>query len=136
MVKYLPDRLTNNLVSLIDVTSSKVKNLGIKKVGLLASPATIESKLYSSRLRNIEVVTLSKEDQTKTEHIIRSVIAGKIPDTEQLTKQVDKLKHKGAEKVILGCTELSILNDKSILKDVIDPVEEVIKVLLPREDAL
>ena len=115
----------DQLISLIDVTLTKIHKQGYKNIGLIASPSTVKSYLYGDG-----VLVLSKTEQIGTEKMIRSVIKGGRVDVTELKVQVDKLRKQGADIVILGCTELSYIASKEKLEGTIDPVEEVIKVAL------
>lgn len=48
--------------------------------------------------------------------IYKDIKAGKIPDIEKYNVVVTHLKNKGAQVIILGCTELSLLKNNMILK--------------------
>ena len=102
-----------NFVSLIDVVADSAKSAGIKKVGLMASPVTIATGLYSDALKKqgIKVVTPAKADQQTTESVIRAVIAGQAGAGEaaKLADISEKLIGRGAEGIILGCTELPLV---------------------------
>ncbi len=87
-----------------------------KTVGLLASPTTIATNQYPG------VITLPKSGQKSTENIIRSVIGGASSQARALQGQINELRNLGADKVILGCTELSLIAADNHLQHVIDPV--------------
>lgn len=90
-----------------------------KKVGLLATDGTVQSKIYDLYFNkeNIEMINLDENSQKSIMNIIYSVKAGKnqIP-LEDIYSAIDELKGKGADVVILGCTELSVVNEKHDLK--------------------
>lgn len=58
--------------------------------------------------------------------MIRLTIAGRTPGKVQLMDCIDSLKSIGAEKIILGCTELSVIGDAIHDKCVIDPLKLVV----------
>lgn len=100
-------------ISMIGETIKEVKNIGLKKVGLLATPSTIRSKLYQSGLKSfgIQAVIPSEKDLLVLEKVIRNVIKGEIikSDTEKLLIIANSLNKKGGEGIILGCTELPLV---------------------------
>ncbi len=49
--------------------------------------------------------------------IYDSVKAGKKPDDRQLMEVATELREKGAQRIILGCTELSVLKEQFELPD-------------------
>ena len=89
-----------------------------QKIGLVATPATLSSGLYG------EVIAPNEAGVRKIEEIIRQVISG-APAWDLaggLQIEIEKLKSRGAEKVILGYSELSILGEFIDLDYVVDPV--------------
>jgi aspartate racemase len=111
-----------NFISMIDAVVDEVKNLGIKRVGILATPTTIKTRLYQDKLSliNTEFYTLSLNDQSKYESVIRSVISG-----NTLKSQVDYLYKSTVEfieeyqldGIVLGCTELPLMFPKENLSN-------------------
>lgn len=101
-------------VEIIDATAETSRYLaskGINAVGLMATDGTITTGLFQKALESegISVVLPTKENQAKVmSAIYDSVKAGKAVDVEELYSVRDSLMKSGAEKVILGCTELSV----------------------------
>lgn len=91
----------------------KKSNSKLKTVGLLAAKIVIESKLYQKEFHDVGITTvvLTDEEQKIVRNIIEKV---KLDDTCKettalLRKAIKILLHKGAEVIIAGCTEISIL---------------------------
>jgi len=113
----LLDRLVelpkHNFVSMIDAVTQEISSRGLTRVGLLASPVTIKSRLYHDALsiRGIEVIQPSKSDISILNTVIRDVISGVSPGLlrAKLTKIADKLQSSGADCILLGCTELPLV---------------------------
>lgn len=81
--------------------------------GLLATPTTIRSGLYHQLLvKQKPLLILDTDGQEQTEHLIRRTIAGELTNQDDLSPLIVQLQAKGATKVILGCTELSVLHTK------------------------
>ena len=60
--------------------------------------------------------------------IYKDIKAGKIPDIEKYNVVATHLKNKGAQVIILGCTELSLLKKQYDIKTgVIDAMEVLAK---------
>ena len=91
-----------------------------KSVGLLASPTTIESKLYEEPLRaaGLEVLIPDTEQKTAIEKVIRTVIAGNSGSDEAntLLRIGNQFLERGADCLLLGCTELPLVFPKSAVK--------------------
>jgi aspartate racemase len=100
------------ILSMIDAVSDEVALKNYKSVGLLASPMTIQSKLYQDELaaRNVASIVPSKEQLNSIESVIRAVLAGNIrpKHLRHLEEITNSLYSKGAETIVLGCTELPI----------------------------
>lgn len=120
------------IINIIKETRNVVLKKGIKKVGLLGTEMTIKSNIYANALKNIQILTLKEAEQKETTKIIMNILAGKKSDKdrEKLTQFVQKLKKLGAEKVILGCTELPLAIKNN--KDVLDTLEILAKATVER----
>ena len=102
------------LINLIDVTAEVVKKEGIKTVGLLGTIFTMSKDLYKACLETRGIITLVPD--RKDQEFVNSVIYEELtrglikPESrEGYVKVVKKLKEKGAEGIILGCTEIPLL---------------------------
>lgn len=121
-------------LSLIDVTILHLVEARVTKVGLLASPSSIKTRLFDAPIRSngMAVVLPSSRLQHRTEKCIRGVIKGVEPETElpALIAVIDHLESRGAGKVVLGCTELSVIADgfKSAL--IVDPLDLIVDEIL------
>ncbi len=116
------------ILSIIEETLKKIKKEKYKKVGLLATTTTIGERLYekSADKYNIELIKPEKTAQDKIMRIIRNVTAGKTKDIDkkELVRIVKDLDSNGAEAIILGCTELPLIFDKTDFKiDIFDTSE-------------
>ncbi len=112
------DEVSKNIpvpwVSIIDVTAEAVKKENVKVVGLLGTIFTMGRGFYKVGLNRYgtEVIVPSSEDQKIINEIIyKELIMKEIKDSSrQLVLGImDKLKQKGAEGIVLGCTELPFL---------------------------
>jgi len=123
-------------VSMIDKVAEAVKKDNIKMVGILGSPTTLRSELYQNVLRtfNIESIIPGKAQVKLLDKIIRNIIKGKQEDNdhEVLTRIADDLLARGAEGVILGCTELPIIFPLHLKIPVYNSVEILSMALLRR----
>ncbi len=101
------------IISIIEECAKKCQEAGVRKVGLLATQKTIDGKLFSNELatRKIEVITPRAKAQKRVNKIILRIInsAAESGDKGKLLEIIDGLAKKGAEGVILGCTDLSLL---------------------------
>jgi len=103
------------LLHIADATAEEVTKSGISKIGLLGTAFTMEEDFYKGRLENeygLEVVTPNQTDRKIIHQIIYDELClGKIEDAsrKEYLRIIDTLKERGAEGVILGCTEIALL---------------------------
>jgi aspartate racemase len=106
--------VTVPLLHIVDPTAEAVKRAGVSKVGLLATGFTMEARFYVDRLRQqgLEAIIPAAEDRARAHRIIfEELCLGKVLGESRRTYQhiIDRLAARGAEGVILGCTELAML---------------------------
>ncbi|NQU98745.1 amino acid racemase [Candidatus Woesearchaeota archaeon] len=120
-------------LSMIEETVFFVKNNypDMKMIGLLATTGTVETGIYTNAFRKegIEIVTL---DQFNQEGLVMEAIYGsrgiksgrKNVPRIFLLKAVSKLLKRGAEAIILGCTEIPLaLEQKHVNCILINPTK-------------
>jgi aspartate racemase len=104
---------SNEFTSIIDEVSLAVVKDKRKIVGIMGTPSTVKSGLYQSKLAkyNIQSVVPTSKELRILEKVIRNILKGKIlkTDNERLFKVASSLKKRGAEGIILGCTELPLV---------------------------
>lgn len=103
------------LLHIADPTAQVVKAAGITVVGLLGTRFTMEEAFYRDRLatqHGLTVLTPSSADRDLIHRVIyEELCLGKIvPESrDAYRKVINTLVAQGAEAVILGCTEISML---------------------------
>jgi aspartate racemase len=103
------------VLHIADATARVVKNDGIKKIGLLGTRYTMEQDFYTSRLIDgfgLEVVLPTKAERDEIHRVIfEELVVGKVLPESKKTylKVIRSLEERGAEGVILGCTEIGLL---------------------------
>lgn len=103
------------LLHIADATAEKIRSKGLKKVGLLGTKFTMEEDFYKGRLSNkfgLDVI-IPKEDEREIVHdiIYKELCLGEIKKLSKIKfkKIIENLVSKGAEGIILGCTEIPLL---------------------------
>lgn len=109
--------------SIIDLVVEEVKKNKLSKVGILASPTTIKTKLYENKLLELGInpIVPSEKFQFKLEMIIRKVLNGSLSaaDIEMFGKQAKFfIEKEQIEGIILGCTELPLAFPKAQFKEI------------------
>ena len=102
------------LISILDVVSDRLNELGSRRAALLGTKITMSSAFYPDHLaaRGIETVVPTVEEQDVIDRMLfeeasRGVIA---PESKASILDIaDRLLKHGADAVILGCTELPLL---------------------------
>jgi len=103
------------IVHIVDATVAEIRKAGLKKVGLLGTRFTMEEEFFKGRLREkhgLEAIVPGKEERDRLHRIIIDELALGIIDPaagETCWKIIDGLAAKGAQAIILGCTELPLL---------------------------
>jgi len=103
------------LLHIADATAEKINEQGLNTVGLLGTKFTMEEDFYKGRLKEKFglAVVVPEEDERTTVHdiIYNELCLGEIRESsrEKMKKSIEHLVSKGAEGVILGCTEIPLL---------------------------
>ena len=118
-------------IPFIDMIEETAQVIAVKTVGLLATTGTVYSELYrvACDQRDIELVTPSDEDQELVMDIISRVKAGGSgPSVRDHTAAVvDRLAARGAEAVIAGCTEISLIPGDDMPIEWIDALDCLVR---------
>lgn len=100
------------VINIIKQTAIFCRRIGVGRAGILATEGTVASGAYDStfELAGIECVYPTEDEQ----RIISDVIYGQIkkglaPDLDGFTEVARQLTARGCDRLILGCTELSLL---------------------------
>lgn len=103
------------LLHIADATAEEAKAAGIRKAGLLGTRYTMEQDFYRGRLQErhgIEVIIPEVSDAEAVHRIIYDELClGAIRDESRREYQaiMRRLAERGAEGIILGCTEIGML---------------------------
>ena len=100
------------VLNIIEQNAAYCRYLGLTTVGVLATEGTVRSGAYRDALASLGIayVTCTDEEQALLSDLIYGQIKrGHKPDHALLTRLTESLYNKGCERIILGCTELSLL---------------------------
>lgn len=99
-------------IHLVKETAAHLKENGVKTAGILATSGTVSTRLFQQALEaeGIGWAVPDEEGQQKVMHLIyEDVKAGLPPELPLFQEVCAGLRQKGAECMILGCTELSLI---------------------------
>lgn len=123
----LAKEINKPIINILRETVLHLKENDIKTVGIAATDGTISSGLFQNELKAFGinyVLPSTKSQQLIMNLIYKNVKAGLPIDMEKFLSVSEELKHNGAEVIILGCTELSLIKrDCSIGSGYLDAME-------------
>jgi aspartate racemase len=102
-------------VHIADTTAEAVRAAGIGRVGLLATAYTMEQDFYIGRLRDqhgLDVLVPDAADRRIVHHVIYDELCVGVvaPESrEEYRRIMRELAGRGAEGILLGCTEIDLL---------------------------
>ena len=102
------------LLHIADATAAAINRQGLKRPGLMATAFTMEQDFYTARLRaaELEPVIPDAADRAETHRIIYEELCREVvkPESEQAYRGIaSRLVDRGADCLILGCTEVGML---------------------------
>jgi len=120
---HIEQEITMPILHIADATAEALDRHGIRTVGLLGTAFTMEQDFYTGRLRDnygLSVLVPEKQDRRRVHDIIFNELC--LGRQEAASRRayldiIDALAERGAEAVILGCTEIGMLvnqNDTEI----------------------
>jgi aspartate racemase len=116
--------VTVPMLSLLDAVGEAILARGLRTVGLLGTQFTMEKPFYPDALarKGISVLVPEADDRETVNRVIyEELVAGQIREASRagFVAVMDRLAARGAEGVILGCTEIPLLVSE---KDVAIPL--------------
>ncbi|MEF7633635.1 aspartate/glutamate racemase family protein [Bacillus thuringiensis] len=130
------------VLHIADATAKEIKRKNIQKVGLLGTKYTMEQDFYKSRIEenNIKVIVPSEKNRKEINKVIYTELClGKIvsQSREYYKRVIEELVQKGAQGIILGCTEIGLLiKQENVSVPIFDTTHihaiEAVKVALDR----
>ena len=109
--------------SIIDLVVLSAKSKKLRRVGILASPMTLKTKLYETAITKAKINSIVPEQkfQNLLEKIIRNVISNSVTNKDRLNFEQSTrefVQENNLDGLILGCTELPLVFPKDKFKNV------------------
>jgi aspartate racemase len=119
------------IIHIVDATAIEIKKLNLNKVGLLGTKFTMEMDFYRNKLKEYSIETIipsEKKDIEEIQNIVKNELGKGFVSKESKKKFVayaNSLIDRGAEGIILGCTEIPMLIEQ---KDFKSPIFDTTKI--------
>jgi aspartate racemase len=115
VAQEISSQISIPILHIADATAEKLLEDNINCVGLLGTKFTMEQDFYKGRLsekHNIQVLVPDADERKIVHNVIYSELClGKVFESSrnEYLKIIDNLYAKGAQAIILGCTEIALL---------------------------
>ena len=103
------------IINGIGICVDEFKRMGLKNVGLMATAGTVKSGIFEKPLKDAGIgciVPDEKRQQLVTDLIYNNVKMGMPVEKDKFREAAFYLRSEGAEVILLGCTELSVIADE------------------------
>ncbi len=107
------------LLHIADATADRLVKAGVRTVGLLGTAFTMEQAFYKGRLTDhfgLNVLVPNEEDRALVHRVIyEELCLGTVnaASRAEYLRIIEEMASRGAEAVILGCTEIGMLVNQS-----------------------
>ncbi|MEQ5791508.1 amino acid racemase [Muricauda sp. NFXS6] len=115
---FVQPQINIPILHIADATGKEAKGLGLTKLGLLGNKPTMMGNFIPKVLKNnYDIETIIPEEEfvpQAHEYVSKELTQGTFSDAAKqfFIEQIELLKEKGADGIILGCTELPLLIQK------------------------
>ncbi|MGZ5233993.1 MAG: aspartate/glutamate racemase family protein [Ktedonobacterales bacterium] len=115
MADAVQTRIHIPILHIADATAEVIKSYGLRTVGLLGTRFTMEQDFYRGRLENAYGLGVVIPDEADREVVHRTIYdelcRGIVTDEsrQQYRAIMRRLAERGAQGIILGCTEITLL---------------------------
>ena len=113
----ITDQLETIVINTLDEITKHVLAKNAKKVGLMATDGTINSRLFQKHLEkhNVECIVPDETRQRLVMQVIDDVKAGREVNMADFYSVSTSLTERGCDAIVLGCTELPVVNKRHSL---------------------
>lgn len=117
LAEPMMEGITVPFLHIADATADAIRAAGLNRPGLMATAYTMEQSFYTDRLRaaGLEPILPAPEDRAETHRIIYEELCLDIvrPESRAAYEGIAaRLAKRGADCLILGCTEVGMLLDE------------------------
>ena len=114
-VDVIKDRVSKPILHIADVTAQAILDRGFKTVGLMGTRFTLTQDFYKGKMERdygIKILVPDEDDIEFIHHVIYEELDFSIfspESSKRFVEIIEKMGVRGAEGVILGCTEIPLL---------------------------
>lgn len=114
-VEVIKDRVSKPILHIADVTAQAILDRGFKTVGLMGTKFTLTQDFYKAKMERdygIKILIPDEDDIGFIHHVIYEELDFSIfspESSKRFVEIIEKMGSRGAEGVILGCTEIPLL---------------------------
>lgn len=130
--KELEEKSKISIINAVSETANYLKKRGYHKVGIMATDATIKKGIFSKQLAKFGIDSVcpnENEQKMVMELIYQNIKSGKSIQTQLFEQVSNALFEQGAEVILLGCTELSIIKkNHKLTSNYLDVLEVLAKI--------
>jgi len=130
-VDEIQEKIDILIIHIASATAKEINKRKLSKVGLLGTKFTMEMGFYRDKLKEYDIETIIPTD-IKDIEIIQDIVKNELgkgivtkKSKEKFINYANKLVEKGAEGIVLGCTEIPMLIEQ---KDFNFPVFDTTKI--------
>jgi len=127
----IQEKIDIPIIHIASATAKEINRKKLSKVGLLGTKFTMEMDFYRNKLKEYSIETIiptDKKDVEEIQDIVKNELGKGIVTKESKEKFINyanKLVERGAEGIVLGCTEIPMLIEQ---KDFNFPVFDTTKI--------
>ncbi len=114
-VEVIKHRVSKPILHIADVTAQSILDRGFKTVGLMGTKFTLTQDFYKAKMERdygIKILIPDEDDIKFIHHVIYEELDFSIfspESSKRFVEIIEKMGSRGAEGVILGCTEIPLL---------------------------
>ncbi len=109
----LSEKIGVPIINTLEETGRELAGYGARRAGIMATDGTVKSGLFQEKFAGMGIESVLPDDRHQKyimDVIYRNIKPGRPADMELFQAAADHLRGRGAEILVLGCTELSVVS--------------------------
>jgi aspartate racemase len=109
-------------LDMLEVTAKRIREVGLRRVGMLGTLPVMTQEFFKDRYRQhgVELISPAQAELAAVDRIIFEELCrgALVPASKECYRAIVRgMRQRGAEGVVLGCTEIKLLIDQSDIPD-------------------